>query len=157
MTGTFITFNRLSIALTALCLVGFTARSVNAATQDEVDLQIGVVQRFGDKAKDVMTLKALSGDRLTLRFTTNGKLQTLTTPSLKLETVMQPLKESQADERVVFSTHRSFETAEAQAEQWRAQGIEVELRSTRSLAGLGKTQHLQYAAITAVISAKPAS
>jgi len=126
--GTFITFNRLSIAaLSALCLTGFAARSVNAATQSDVDLQIGVVQRFGDKAKDVMTLKALSGDRLTLRFTTNGKPQILTTPSMKLETVMQPLKESQADERVVFSTHRSFETAEAQAEQWRAQGIEVEL------------------------------
>jgi SpoIID/LytB domain protein len=126
--GTFITFNRLSLAaLSALCLTGLAARSVNAATQNDVDLQIGVVQRFGDKAKDVMTLKALSGDRLTLRFTTNGKPQTLTTASLKLETVMQPLKESQADERVVFSTHRSFETAEAQAEQWRAQGIEVEL------------------------------
>ncbi len=127
MVKTFITFNRLSLALTVLCLTGFAARSVNAATQNDVELQIGVVQRFGDKAKDVMTLKASPGDRLTLRFTTNGKLQTLTTPNLKLETVMQPLRETQADERVVFSTHRSFETAEAQAEQWHAQGIEVEL------------------------------
>ncbi|MCY7322385.1 MAG: SpoIID/LytB domain-containing protein [Phormidesmis sp. CAN_BIN36] len=126
MVGTLITFNRLSIAaLAAICLTGLVTRPVKAAT--DVELQIGVVQRFGDKAKDVMTLKASPGDRLTLRFNTNGKPQTLNTPSLKLETVMQSLPQAQIEERVIFSTHRSFETAEAKAEQWQAQGIEVEL------------------------------
>jgi SpoIID/LytB domain protein len=93
----------------------------------DVTLQVGIVQRFGDKAKDVMTLKAAPGDRITLKFSTNGKPQTLTTSDLKLETVMQPLSQAQVEERVVFSTHRSFETAEDQAQQWRSQGIEVEL------------------------------
>ena len=126
MVETLIPFNRLSIAvLTAFCLIGFASRSVNAAP--DLELQIGVVQRFGDKAKDEMTLKASPGDRLTLRFTTNGKPQTLTTTSLKLETVIQSLSEAQIEERVVFSTHRSFETAEAKADQWHAQGIDVEL------------------------------
>lgn len=122
------TLNRLnplsSIVLTVSCLVGFSAPAT--AAQD-VEIQVGVIQRFGDRTKDVLYLKAPAGDRLTLRFNTNGKPQTLTAQSLKLEIVMQPLPQPQVEERVVFSTHRSFETAEDQANQWRAQGIEVEL------------------------------
>jgi SpoIID/LytB domain protein len=114
-------------ALAVLCLFGFAPQPGKAATQNDVTLQVGIVQRFGDKTKDEMTLKAAPGDRITLKFSTNGKPQTLTTSDLKLETVMQPLPQPQVEERVVFSTHRSFETAEDQAQQWRSQGIEVEL------------------------------
>ncbi|NJR51610.1 MAG: SpoIID/LytB domain-containing protein [Leptolyngbyaceae cyanobacterium CSU_1_3] len=110
-------------AIVALCL---GIQPAKAAAEDRV-LQVGIVQRYGDKTKDVMTLKTTPGDRMTLRFITNGKSQSLTTPELKLETVLQPLAQPQVEERVVFSTHRSFETAEHQAQQWRAQGIEVEL------------------------------
>jgi SpoIID/LytB domain protein len=117
------------IAFAIACLVGGTTHSTKAATaqQQDVPLQIGIVQRFGEKQKDVMLLKASSGDRLTLRFTANGKSETLTTPDLKLEIVEQPLSQPEVYERVVFSTHRSFETAEDQAQHWKVQGIDVEM------------------------------
>jgi SpoIID/LytB domain protein len=99
-----------------------------AAAQPDVELQIGVIQRFGEKTKDTMTINALPGDQLTVRFSDGqGQPQTITTPTLKLETVMQPLSAPVVDERVVFSTHRSFETAEERAREWQAKGLEVEV------------------------------
>ncbi len=115
-----------SIVVGFACTVGFAAPAKSAPAQD-VEIQVGVVQRFGDRTKDTMTLKALGGDRLTVRFDTNGKPQTLTAQELKIETVMQALPKPTIEERVIFSTHRSFETAEDQAQAWRAQGIEVEI------------------------------
>ncbi len=124
------TLNRLNpltpIVLGFTCLVGFATAASAAAFQD-VGIQVGIVQRFGDRQKDTLTLKANPGDRLTVRFETNGKPETLTTPELKLETIQQPLARPIVEERVVFSTHRSFETAEDQAQAWKAQGIEVEI------------------------------
>jgi SpoIID/LytB domain protein len=93
-------------------------------------LQVGIVQRFGDRDKDILILKAQPGDLLTLRFKDtfdNSKEKTLTTPELKLEITMQPVNPPELYERVIFSEHRSFETAEEKAQQWKAKGIEVEL------------------------------
>lgn len=114
------------IVLGFTCLVGFVTPASANPPQD-VGLQVGIVQRFGDRTKDTLTLKANPGDRLTLRFDTDGKPQTLNAPEVKLETVMQQLPQPVVEERVVFSTHRSFETAEDQAQAWKAQGIEVEI------------------------------
>jgi SpoIID/LytB domain protein len=98
------------------------------AQNTDVELQIGIVQRFGDKAKDTMTISALSGDKLTVKFAGgDGKIQTATVDSLKLETEMQPLNQPRVEEKVIFSEHRSFETAEEVAQQWKARGIEVEI------------------------------
>lgn len=118
--------------LTALCgLSGAPPARVLAQANPvaDVPLQIGIVQRFGDKTKDVMTLQAPAGDRLTVRFLTPDQAQaaTLTTPTLKIEFIQQPLSPPVMEERVIFSTHRSFETAEFQAQQWQARGLEVEL------------------------------
>ncbi|MDY7023692.1 MAG: SpoIID/LytB domain-containing protein, partial [Cyanobacteriota bacterium] len=44
---------------------------------------------------------------------------------LKVE--KQPLPEPKVDERIVLSSHRSYETAEEEAQKWRELGIEVEL------------------------------
>ncbi len=103
----------------------------NRAVVTDVPLQIGIVQRFGDKAKDGLTLQAPPGDRLTLRFVTKDKtkekVETLTTPTLKIEITQLPLPQPEVEERVIFSTHRSFETAEFQAQQWQARGLEVEI------------------------------
>ncbi|BAS58294.1 amidase enhancer [Leptolyngbya boryana IAM M-101] len=122
---TFISLKPLTrIALGLTCLIGF---ATPAAAQQDVGIQVGIVQRFGDRAKDTLTLKANPGDRLTVRFDTNGKPETLTAQELKLEIATQSLSEPVTDERVVFSTHRSFESAEDQAQEWRKQGIEVEI------------------------------
>jgi SpoIID/LytB domain protein len=91
------------------------------------ELKIGIVQRFGEMAQDTLTISALPGDQLTVRFQTEGQTQTVKLPSLKLETSMQPLAQPRIDERIVFSEHRSFETAEEQARQWQDQGIAVEV------------------------------
>jgi SpoIID/LytB domain protein len=101
--------------------------SAGLAASSDVELKIGIVQRFGDKPTDQMTLQALPDDRLTVRFQTGKQLQTLVTNTLKLDVQMQPLPEPEVRERVVLSTHRSFESAEDNADRWRAQGIEVEI------------------------------
>lgn len=103
------------------------ANPAHAANQRDIELQVGIVQRFGSEPAESLTLKANAGDRLTVRFKQNGKDQTFTSPNARLETVMQPLKESRVEERVVLSTHRSFESAEDDANRWRAQGIPVEV------------------------------
>ncbi len=91
-------------------------------------LQVGIVQRFGTQASDTIDLKAQPGDRLTLRFPdSNGQVQALTATTAKLDIVMQPLAAPRTDERIVLSNHRSFESAEADASQWKAQGLEVEV------------------------------
>ncbi|MBW4579882.1 MAG: SpoIID/LytB domain-containing protein [Tildeniella nuda ZEHNDER 1965/U140] len=113
-------------ALSAICLV-MSAESSLAASRKDIDLQVGVEQRFGSKPTDALTLQAPSGDRLTFRFETEGKPQTVTGTSATLEIVQQPLPEPALQERVVLSTHRSFESAEDSANRWLAQGIPVEL------------------------------
>ena len=99
-----------------------------AVQAQDVELQIGIIQRYGDRPKDVLTLKAVPGDLLTVRIAEqDGKIKSLTTDTLKLETTVQPLPKPRVEERLVFSTHRSFESAEEQAQYWKSRGIEVEL------------------------------
>jgi SpoIID/LytB domain protein len=121
--------NLASALFAGLC--GISVGSQFRAMAADVPLQIGIVQRFGDKTKDVLTLQAPVGDRLTLRFVTKDqtkdKVKTLTTPTLKIAITQQPLPQPVVEEQVIFSSHRSFETAEFQAQQWRARGLEVEI------------------------------
>jgi SpoIID/LytB domain protein len=109
--------------LSASTAVGLTSEKKN----QEVELQVGVVQRFGSDAKDTLSLQVPPGNRLTLKFQTDNKPQVVTATTARLEMVMQPLKQPQVDERVVLSTHRSFESAEESANRWRSQGIPVEV------------------------------
>lgn len=92
-------------------------------------IDVGVVQRFGTEATDVMTIKPVAGDRLTLRFLNpdNKEQQIVTTNEVKLDVAPLSLPQPQLDERVVLSTHRSFESAEDSATQWKNKGIEVEV------------------------------
>ncbi len=117
----------LSYVLTTFCFLGFTTRTPAATQRPDQELKIGIVQRFGDEPTEKLNLEATPGDRLTLKFKSNERQQTLQASSAKLEIVMQPLPEPVVEERVVLSTHRSFETAEDSAEQWRKRGIEVEI------------------------------
>jgi SpoIID/LytB domain protein len=104
------------------------AAAKKTAPAKDVELQVGIVQRFGSQATDGMTLQAQPGDRLTVKFLpTSGKTQTLTTNTAILKVLMQALPKSQVEERVVLSSHRSFESAEDSANRWRSQGIPVEI------------------------------
>ncbi|MBD1898833.1 SpoIID/LytB domain-containing protein [Coleofasciculus sp. FACHB-125] len=112
--------------LTVFGLIGLTAASGPAPSSNDVELKVGVVQRFGEEP-DQMTLQATSGDRLMLRFNTGDRQQTLQTTSAKLEVTMQPLPAPALEERLVLGIYRSFEMAEDSAKAWQAKGIEVEV------------------------------
>ncbi|NER19470.1 MAG: SpoIID/LytB domain-containing protein [Symploca sp. SIO1C2] len=107
---------------------GLNALSATVPQDGEMELKVGVVQRFGAEAKDELTLQATAGDRLTLGFLSGDmQPQTLSTEKLKLEVAMQPLPVPTVEERLVLSDHGTFETAEDSANQWRSRGIEVEV------------------------------
>lgn len=114
------------MALAASCWLTLGAQAGLTASPDR-ELNVGVVQRFGAKPTEQLTIQATPGDRLTLRFETAGQPQTVSATTVKMDVVMQPLPEAQVSERVVLSNHRSFESAEDSAEKWRSQGIEVEI------------------------------
>ena len=116
-----------STVFTALCLLPIFSAAAYAQTPQNRPIKIGVVQRFGTKATDKLTLKALPGDSLTLRYKTPQGMETETAASVKLEIAPKPLESPLVEERVVLSSHRSFESAEDSANQWRAQGIDVEI------------------------------
>ncbi len=112
----------------AMCLLGVTLLWEPAAKAKDVELKVGVVQRFGEKPTDQLTLQSTPGDRLTVRFLSGDmKPQTQQVESLKLETLMQPLPAPAVEERLVLSNHSTFETAEDSAKQWKQRGIEVEV------------------------------
>ncbi|NEP09332.1 MAG: SpoIID/LytB domain-containing protein [Symploca sp. SIO2C1] len=116
------------ILQTSCLFWGLNTLSATTPKTQEMELKIGVVQRFGAEATDELTLQATTGDSLSLGFLAgNMQPQTLETDELKLEVVMQPLPAPVVEERLVLSDHGTFETAEDSANQWRARGIEVEV------------------------------
>lgn len=122
---TFISVSQVLVSVSILLGVN-TAR---ANTQEEFNpiLEVGVVQQFGKKPTDTLILKAKPDDHLTLRFQSPDGEKVLHTLSVILKTETQPLPEPFVDERIVLSSHRSYETAEEQAQKWRQMGVEVEL------------------------------
>lgn len=107
-----------------LCL---SAIAASATPGNDVQLKIGVVQRFGDEPTDQLDLQAIGGANLSLKFKSKQQQDTLVTASrVKLAVEMQPTTPV-LQERVVLSTHRSFESAEDAATKWRTYGIEVEI------------------------------
>jgi SpoIID/LytB domain protein len=111
-----------------LGIAGLLAQPAAAQSDQNPIIDVGVVQRFGTAATDVMTIKPVEGDRLTLKFLSSGKEQTLVTANeIKVDIALQALAKPQLQEQVVLSTHRSFESAEDSANQWKAKGIEVEI------------------------------
>jgi SpoIID/LytB domain protein len=122
-------FSRFSYTVVAtFSLLGLTAASGPESNIQDVELKIGIVQRFGTQPTAKLQLEPTKGDRLKLKFQTGNKQQTVfTTNPVKLERVMEALPQSAVDEIVVLGTYRTFETAEDSANKWRSQGVEVEI------------------------------
>ncbi len=114
------------LAVAALCLLGASGKTGLAATSNP-QLNVGIVQRFGEKPTDQIRLEATPGDRLTLKFKAQNQTQTLQTPQVTLEIKMRPLATPQVEERIVLSRHRSFESAETSAKYWQVKGVAVEI------------------------------
>jgi SpoIID/LytB domain protein len=114
--------------LTMFCLLGLTGASGTASKTKDVELKIGIVQRFGDDAKELLQLEPTKGDRLQLSFRTSAGEQSVTTDKpVQLEISMQPLAKASAEERLILGVFRTFEAAEDNANKWREKGIQVEI------------------------------
>ncbi|MEO0540643.1 MAG: SpoIID/LytB domain-containing protein [Cyanobacteria bacterium P01_A01_bin.105] len=104
------------------------------------EIRVGIVQRFGEADTDQITLLPLAGDQLTVQYETGGEPQTLTTRQLVIDTGLQTLPQPALQERVVISTHRSFESAEDSANRWQALGVETEVAQPNSWQVWGKRE-----------------
>ncbi|WP_225889233.1 SpoIID/LytB domain-containing protein [Halomicronema hongdechloris] len=91
------------------------------------ELQVGVVQRFGEDDDVTLRLESFAGAPLTVSFQTGEEPQQITTPQVLLEVQPRPLPQRELQERVVLSTHRSFESAEDSAQAWQQRGIATEI------------------------------
>ncbi|WP_088240902.1 SpoIID/LytB domain-containing protein [Calothrix rhizosoleniae] len=115
-------------AIAIFCWFGLVGAPSLGAKQSDVELKIGIVQRFGSQVKDKLQLLPAKGDRLQLEFKQgNGRKRLVTANPVQLEIGKQTLSKPVLDERVVLGTFRTFETAEDNAKKWREQGIEVEI------------------------------
>ena len=115
-----------TILITTL-LLGLYKIPAEALEESNKLLKIGVIQRFGTKPTDKITLTATPGDKLTLSFKTPAGEETLTTEKVELNIKMRPLEKALLKERLILSSHRSYENAEEDAELWKDKGIEVEV------------------------------
>jgi SpoIID/LytB domain protein len=120
--------------IVTVCSFTLTAGElVQAQTETNPILKIGIVQRFGERPQDRLTLKAPSGGKLTLSFPSadGTTTQTLTSDRLVIEIASQQLPQPILEEKLVLSNHRSFENAAASAFHWNEKGIQTEIAQPR--------------------------
>ena len=98
------------------------------STAKDVNIDVGIIQRFGETKAEKLSISATSGDSLTVKFQdSQGEIQTLTTTKLTLNIVQESLPQSLLKEYIVLSDHATFETAEDSANQWKDKGIKAEV------------------------------
>ncbi|MGY2982565.1 SpoIID/LytB domain-containing protein [Synechococcus sp. JA-2-3B'a(2-13)] len=124
----------LGLLLTALALHAADATGVReetlatAATPENPILHIGIVQRFGRSETDQVELAAPTGSLLTLEFPqADGSTQTQRTPRVSIGIVNRALTTPETVYRLILSSHKSFESAEANANHWQSLGISTEI------------------------------
>lgn len=124
----------LGLLLTALALHAADATGVGeetfatAATPENPILHIGIVQRFGRSETDQVKLAAPTGSLLTLEFAqADGSTQTQRTPRVSIGIVNRALTTPETVYRLILSSHKSFESAEANANHWQSLGISTEI------------------------------
>ncbi|MBF2058573.1 MAG: SpoIID/LytB domain-containing protein [Cyanobacterium sp. T60_A2020_053] len=97
-----------------------------------VDLQVGIVQRFGEEKEDQLTIRSTTEDQLQLIFkdisaNNSDTSKTIRTNQVVLQIKPQTLSTGKIEERLILGDHATFETAEDDANRWRKLGIEVEI------------------------------
>lgn len=124
----------LGLLLTALALHAADATGVGeetfatAATPENPILHIGILQRFGRSETDQVELAAPTGSLLTLEFAqADGSTQTQRTPRVSIGIVNRALTSPETVYRLILSSHKSFESAEANANHWQSLGISTEI------------------------------
>jgi SpoIID/LytB domain protein len=118
----------LSLFFFALVSLPGLGLAMSSAQAKDIDLKVGIIQRFGDENKDQLSLKGPKGEILTIRFLDEqGQRQTMESKQAQLAIAETNLSAPFLEERLVLSDHATFETAEDSANQWRALGIPVEI------------------------------
>lgn len=118
-----------SFLFSCLLLMGFVLPHSLAKA---VELQVGIVQRFGEEMEDKLMINSTEGDALTLRFREqdaegSNPIKVLTANQIYLTINPKTLEQPKIEERVILGDHATFETAEDDANRWRELGIEVEI------------------------------
>jgi len=109
------------------------------ANSSNPDLQIGIVQRFGEKPQDRLVIRSATTEPLILEFTADGKnIQTVSVPEVTVNIEFQPLTQPIVEEKVLISHHRSFENASASAYRLQALGVQTEIAQPRRWQVWGK-------------------
>ncbi|MGB2923828.1 MAG: SpoIID/LytB domain-containing protein [Limnothrix sp.] len=110
------------------CCLGISAVFSPQTQAREVEIKVGIVQRFGDETDETLTISSVPGDRLTVEFMGgDGNKKVINTDKITLEVASLPLSQPQLLEYVVLSDQGTFETAEDSAKFWQSLGIEVEI------------------------------
>lgn len=98
------------------------------ATPQNPILRVGILQHFGRSEQDQVELAAPTGSLLTLEFPqADGSTQRQRTPRVTVGIVNRALATPETVYRLVLSSHKSFESAEASAKRWQALGIRTEI------------------------------
>ncbi|MFN3927805.1 MAG: SpoIID/LytB domain-containing protein [Pseudanabaenaceae cyanobacterium] len=99
---------------------------------DNTILQVGIVQRFGERPSDRVVISSVSDVPLQVSFVGDGQnLQTATVPELVVTVTSQPLAQPVTEEKIVISHHRSFENAAATAYRLQNLGVVTEIAQPR--------------------------
>jgi SpoIID/LytB domain protein len=111
-----------------LSLVTLVALSGSPVTAKDVNIKVGIVQRFGDENTDELKIASTDGDNLTLKFSnSDGSSVTLNTKEITVTPTQEASSKPVLEEKLVLSDHATFETAEDNAQQWKERGIQVEV------------------------------
>ena len=114
--------------LTLGCWLSMTTLMTQPGVCKEVELEVGIVQRFGENPEQTLTIAAVKDDTLTLELGTTQQQQlSLEAQQVTLEIAPSPLPDLKMSERLVLGNHATFETAEDDAQKWQARGIAVEI------------------------------
>ena len=118
----------LPLGLFCLSSIGLSTLSSQPVQAKDITLKVGIVQRFGDEDRDQLSLSGTGNDTLTFTLVNlAGQTQTLEGKQATLTINRQTLPQASLQEYLVLSDHATFETAEDNAKQWRAKGLEVEV------------------------------
>lgn len=119
--------------ITKICLVspialmmGFFPQNIQAK---DLEIQVGIVQRFGDEMEDELMIKSTQGNSLNLNFLDPNTQKPLSLKTQEITLKIQPesLTNPSLQERLILGDHATFETAENDAKKWEKLGIQVEI------------------------------
>lgn len=124
---------KITIYFSIFLLNSFWGIQSAAATQKDIGLAIGIIQRLGVTSTDEqpaiqeVTISSTSGDSLKVNFLQESQSTPIETKQVVLKVDTAPLAEPKLAEKLVLSDRATFETAEDSANSWSKLGIEVEV------------------------------